>query len=139
MKKTLIIIALTFAVAVSSLGAVATVNAQEIIEECEIVRPMSYNGENYTEGQTVQISDDDGAGGIVCLINTVNRVAQLVFYLMVALIVAFVIAGGFLVLTSGGSEDKVNKGKNLITYALAGIFIAVFAYAVPYVVSFILG
>lgn len=40
-----------------------------------------------------------------------------------------IIYGAFLVLTSSGEADKLNKGKSYIVYALIGLFLAVGGYA----------
>lgn len=43
--------------------------------------------------------------------------------------VLFVIYGGFLYVTSGGNNDKVDQGKKIITYAVIGIFIILASFA----------
>lgn len=40
----------------------------------------------------------------------------------------FLIWGGYQVLTSGGSPDKLQKGKEYIVYAIVGILLAVFGF-----------
>ena len=137
MKKALLILGLALAIVFSGVGMV---NAQEIgvMEECELVRPIEYEGINKGAGETVDASDGD-EWAIVCLINTVNRGAQVLFFIMMGLVVALVIIGGFFILTGGGSEDNIAKGKKFITYAIVGVFIGVFAYAVPAILNFIMG
>lgn len=136
MKKVLITLALVFTIALSGVGVV---QAQQPMENCNIVRTMKYDGTTYTEGTTVDVDQNEGAGAVVCLINTVNRAAQVLFYIMMGLVVGLVILGGFFILTSGGSEDQVSQGKQYITYAIFGVVIGVFAYAVPALLNFIMG
>lgn len=142
MKKLLITVALIFAVTLS-FGVATYVEAQlpDTIDEtetsCELVKPITYEGHNYS-GET-QFSENDGAGAVVCFLNIINRAANLVFYAMMLLVILMILLGAFFILTGGGSEDKVEKGKKYITYAMGGLFIALFAYAVPYVVSFVMG
>ncbi len=52
--------------------------------------------------------------------------------------VAFVtvIIGGFMILTSAGNETQMNKGKEVLTYAIIGLVISLSAY---YIVSFVQG
>jgi len=135
MKKALLILGLALAIVFSG---VVMVNAQEIevMEGCELVRDITYDGETYS-GEVDQ--DDGDVWAIICLINTVNRAAQVLFFIMMGLVVALVIIGGFFILTGGGSEDNIAKGKKFITYAIVGVFIGVFAYAVPAILNFIMG
>jgi hypothetical protein len=150
MKKTLITLALAFAIIFSGVG---TVNAQvDAFEGCRLVREVTVNCAGYDDGfcagedgeKTIEEGTevDENSGGeqwvYICLLNTVNRVAQMIFYAMMIFVIAFVIWGGFTILTSSGNDEKVNKGKGLITYAIIGLIIAMFAYAVPALVRFIL-
>ncbi|MBI3290994.1 DUF1634 domain-containing protein [Candidatus Falkowbacteria bacterium] len=52
-----------------------------------------------------------------------------------ALSVIMIMAGGFLWLTSGGSPDRVNKAKDFITSALAGLMLALFSFIILYTVN----
>lgn len=45
---------------------------------------------------------------------------------MVALL--FLIYGGYLVMTSGGSPEQLKKGKEYIYYAIAGMLLAIFGF-----------
>lgn len=40
----------------------------------------------------------------------------------------FLIYGGYQLMTSGGSQDKLQKGKEYIYYSIVGILLAVFGY-----------
>jgi len=75
--------------------------------------------------------------GIVCLLNTTINVTNWVFYIMMIISVLFVIVGGFLYMTSGGDPDKAGKGRQMITYAMIGIVIALLARVIPAIVRFI--
>ncbi|MCK5491373.1 MAG: hypothetical protein KAI67_06050 [Candidatus Pacebacteria bacterium] len=50
------------------------------------------------------------------------------------LAVAFVIYAGFLLVTAGGEEDNLNKGKKIITYAAIGIVIILLSYGIVNVI-----
>lgn len=41
----------------------------------------------------------------------------------------FIIYGGFLILTSQGSEEQLRRGKSYITYSIIGVVLAVGGYA----------
>lgn len=42
--------------------------------------------------------------------------------------VLYIIYGGYIILTSQGNPENLNKGKSYIFYAIAGILLAVFGY-----------
>ena len=130
------------------------VEAQSPMEGCVIVRDIEYGSSG--DSDHMNCSEDDIAGPsdgtvdgqavtcggeawpVVCTINMVNRGAQILFFLMMGLVAGLVILGGFFILTGGGSEENIAKGKKYITYAIIGVFIGVFAYAVPAILSFIM-
>lgn len=41
----------------------------------------------------------------------------------------FIVYGGFLVLTSQGSQDQLRRGKSYITYSIVGVVLAIAGYA----------
>ena len=138
MKKVLSTI-LAFVIIFSGIGMV---NAQEIevMDGCELMRDVTYQGTTYTTDQGV--IDEDSVGDvwpIICIMDTINRAAQVLYFIMMGLVTAMVVLGGFFILLGGGSEDNVTKGKKFITYAIVGVFIGAFAYAVPAILSFIMG
>lgn len=155
MKKILITLALVFAIALSGVFIAKPVEAQEPMESCTLVRDIEYNDTTFSadeangygedkdfgvaggadEGE-VEVGHGDGAGAYLCMINIVNRIAQMAFYAMMAIVILLVIVGGYFILTAGGAEDNIKKGKNYITYAIVGVVIAMFAWAVPALISF---
>lgn len=60
----------------------------------------------------------------------VASVITAVLALTGAIFVILFIYGGFTWLTSAGSEDKVKKAKNVLTYAVIGVFIVAAAYSI---------
>ena len=127
------------------------VSGQAPIEGCVLVRDVDFEDVNCAQaGHFVgpvgtdmdNISETPclvDSWAIICLINVVNRAAQIIFYIMMGLVVGLVIIGGFFILTAGANEENVDKGKKFITFAIIGVAIAVFAYAVPAILSFVLG
>ncbi|MBI5412250.1 hypothetical protein HZA43_03700 [Candidatus Peregrinibacteria bacterium] len=53
--------------------------------------------------------------------------------------VGFLIYAGVLMVTSGGNEEQVTKGRKVITYAIIGIVIIVLAYTIVQFVTNLLG
>ncbi len=41
----------------------------------------------------------------------------------------FIVYGGFLILTSQGSEEQIRRGKGYITYSIIGVVLAIGGYA----------
>lgn len=41
----------------------------------------------------------------------------------------FIVYGGFLILTSQGSQDQIRRGKAYITYSIIGVVLAIGGYA----------
>lgn len=41
----------------------------------------------------------------------------------------FIVYGGFLILTSQGSQDQIRKGREYITYSIIGVVLAIGGYA----------
>ncbi|QQR84246.1 hypothetical protein IPJ72_03660 [Candidatus Peregrinibacteria bacterium] len=53
--------------------------------------------------------------------------------------VAFLIYAGVLMVTAGGNEDQVTKGRKIITYAVVGIVIILLSYTIVQFVANALG
>jgi len=66
---------------------------------------------------------------IIHLINLIILIAGSVSFLGV-------IIGGFFILSNAGSENRLNKGKEIITYAITGLIITLSAY---FIVAFVQG
>ena len=107
-----------------------TLKAQAMIETCTIRNsktPTVSGCSGLGVGSTPSYADY----AICCLMDKIYQVTDWIFVILMALVIIFVLYGGFLILTAGGSEEKVTKGKTYITYALAGFVIAILARALP--------
>ncbi|GEM_PF-5684922 len=107
-------------------------------EECTMVRDFSTENHDYDEGETYQVDDNEGEGALACMVNAVYRVINILTWFMVALVVLFVMYGGYKILTARGSEDDIAAGKKMITYAIVGVVIAAIAWAVPWMINFVI-
>jgi hypothetical protein len=76
--------------------------------------------------------------GMICTLNTVNRIFNVVFVLLMALVGIMVIIGAFNIVTAGGDPQKVTSGKNYIMYAVLGLVVALFAKAIPAIVMLVI-
>ena len=133
MKKiipSLIVIVFLFLLAVPIM-----VGAQDMVTECTI--------------RTEEVKTIDGCGTLIkdqkasyqhyaicCAMDKVYLVTNWIFYLVVALSIIFILYGGFLIVAAGGSEERVQKGRMFIMWALIGFAVAILARALPLIVRF---
>lgn len=66
--------------------------------------------------------DDIGA----CILNVVDYVLGLAGVLALAGIVY----GGFMYITAAGNQDRIESGKNMVTYAVIGLIVIGLSYAI---------
>ena len=66
----------------------------------------------------------------------VRRAINIMLFGVGVLSVGMLIFGGFRYVISGGKKESVTNAKNTILYAIIGLLVAVFAYAI---INFILG
>lgn len=59
-----------------------------------------------------------------------NKIVAYAFLLVFALSVAFIFWGGITFILSGGQEEKVKTAVNTIRYAIIGLIVAIFSFAV---------
>ena len=79
----------------------------------------------------------DGLGDIWIIVANITRMA---LFLVGVLAVVFIIIGGIQYITSTGDPDRVAKAKKLLTNAVIGLIIAIFASTlVGYIAGFFAG
>lgn len=61
-------------------------------------------------------------------------IKQVVLYTGILAVLALT-WGGFLFITAFGEDDKVKKGKSIVTYALIGVVLSISAYAIVDIVN----
>jgi len=77
--------------------------------------------------------------GTICLLNSVNRIFDWTFIIILALVGIMIIVGAFMIITAGGDPGKVGSGRNWILYAVAGMIVFLFARAIPSIARAIMG
>ncbi|MCD6549962.1 hypothetical protein J7K24_00220 [bacterium] len=90
-------------------------------------------------GQPTPDATHKVGGGMCCLFNTVLYATDWIFIIILAIVIIFVLMGAFTLLTSAGSDEKVNTGRNYIIFALIGLGAALLARAFPYILRTIMG
>lgn len=76
------------------------------------------------------------AFAICCVMDKIFLVTNWIFFLVVALAIIFILYGGFLIVAAGGSEERVQKGRMFIMWALIGFAVAILARALPMIIRF---
>jgi len=165
MKKILAILALGVLVALLAPVAVEAV-PRTTTNCCKIARTFHFDGMDWNSGRCYgEIGGTDTAcvtpGGKVlckqgatlgpgegteartnwgggCILNTVYRITDLIFMILIIIAVIIGLAGGYNILTAGGDAEKVNKGRDLILYAILGMVVAFFARAIPSIVAMVI-
>lgn len=113
MRQPLIALGLSIAVAVIATTVLTTsVSAVSI-----------FDGVNAAQGSNVPDTLFGGGGVITTIVNTLLFIAG-------ALAVIMLIIGGFRYVVSGGNQTAVTAAKNTILYAIIGLIIAFFGYAI---------
>ena len=69
----------------------------------------------------------------------IGRAINYFFGIIGVIFLTVVLVGGFMWMTSGGSEEKVTKGKKFIINGINGMIVIFMAYALVYVIMFSLG
>ncbi len=68
----------------------------------------------------------------------VERIAQFLSSLLLSVSVVVIIIAGFMYLSAGGNEKRVEQATKTITYAMVGIIVGILAYSVPRLITNIL-
>ncbi len=66
----------------------------------------------------------------------VEKIINLLLYAVGVISVVMLIFGGFRYVVSGGQKEAVTNAKNTILYAIVGLLIAIFSYAI---IQFVVG
>ena len=64
----------------------------------------------------------------------ITGIMNFIFGLALIVCPALIVWGGFLIATSGGSEDKTKEGRKIITYAVVGLVIIALANVIKAVI-----
>jgi len=119
MKKLKKVLAVTALVGVATLGLAPIVNAgldPEIID--------------------TDVGGDLGYDAETDLKTTITNVVQWALGFLALIAVIMIIIGGFMWMTAGGNEERVEKAKKMISAAVIGLIIILLAWAI---VIFVIG
>ena len=79
--------------------------------------------------QAINVSPPE-KGGFKTIGNFITNALTIAFGIAVLLVLAYLIWGAFEWITSGGDKDNVAKARNMITHAIIGFIILMFAFLI---------
>lgn len=86
------------------------------------------------EGSSSTTIIDNPSGGPAkdaqAVVDLITRLQNIVFAAAGAIAIAMIVWGGFLMMTAGGNEDRIGKGKKVLTYAVGGVALILLSYTV---------
>jgi len=74
-----------------------------------------------------------------CLIDTIQYATNWIFYILSVVVALLAIYGAFVITTAAGDPNKVTSGRQILTFALIGLALALFAKFLPSIVIFFVG
>ena len=77
--------------------------------------------------------------GICCFLQTLYKVTDWFFVILIALAGIFVVMGAMNLLMSGGDPSKVTSGRQYVIYAIIGLIVGFLARAIPAIVKLAVG
>lgn len=83
--------------------------------------------------------NDPNACNITAFIKWIKQLINFLLTIAIPIGVLFIAYGAFVIMTAGGSEERVRKGKDVITAAVVGIAIAFGAWLIVTTINQILG
>lgn len=90
----------------------------------------------------------DNGNGVVCIPNPLRfcsiqelltEITNLLIQLGLALVAFMVIVGGLFIMFGGANPKYFEKGKNIITWTVLGLFVVLFARGILAVIRFVMG
>lgn len=105
---------------------------------CLLRHPITDIDPVCVSGITVSESNTP-AWGMCCIMDAVKTVIDWFFIVIILIVALLIIWGGFTLASAGGSEEKIKKGKDYITWALIGLAVALLSRALPSLVKAVLG
>ncbi len=108
-----------------------------VLESCVLTKPGAQ-----LPGCTVGspcVFDAISKCGICCFLQTLYKVTDWIFVILVALAGLFVVLGAMNLLMSAGDPSKVTSGRQYIMYAVIGLIIGFLAKAIPTIARLVVG
>ncbi|MCK9272522.1 hypothetical protein M0P65_03175 [Candidatus Gracilibacteria bacterium] len=68
-----------------------------------------------------------------------GKIVRIALVMLPTLSLLFMVMGAIMMITSGGSSEKITKGKNIIIYNIVAIVVALLSYSIVKLIIWILG
>ena len=88
-----------------------------------------------TNCQSGNIAEGTDGFGMCCFVQTVDRITNWAFYIMMVIAILLFVYGGLTYMTALGDVEKAGKGKQIIIYAMIGLILALISKIVPNIVA----
>ncbi|MBU4298447.1 hypothetical protein KJ636_00150 [Patescibacteria group bacterium] len=151
MKK---IFAVLFLISFLAVLAAPLVTSAQVADCCKVRRTFEFETISYVKdtcyaatgttacfgcpGITLSSTNWTESWGMVCILNSIYRVADLAFAILLAVSILLILLSAFTFMTAGGDAAKVNKARDYILYALVGLIVAFLARAIPSIVKMLI-
>ncbi len=156
MKK---IFAVLFLISFLAVLVVPLVASAQVADCCKVRRSFNFEGTTYVNtscagvtGATPATCGCSGTSsvptannlfetekwGMVCVLNVIYRVADLIFAILIAFSILLILMAAYTFFTAAGDPGKVNTARNYILYALVGLVVAFLARAIPSIVQMLI-
>lgn len=66
----------------------------------------------------------------VDVLEMIANIADVLFWILLAISIVFIVYAGILFVTAAGSAEKVEQARHIILYAVIGIIVALLAYGI---------
>lgn len=100
-----------------------------------LVAPVSYAACTTPAGCVGSGVDEVSGGGSTAEVGDIIKlIVDVLLYIIAAVSVVMIVIGGFRYVVSQGDSSAVTSAKNTILYAVIGLLVAIFAYAIVHFV-----
>jgi len=106
------------------------------LDQCTLKHDFTHVIPGCTTSQT--ISADDTNRSLCCVLDSMANVTDWIFYILSVVVALLAIYGAFVITTAAGDPNKVTSGRQILTFALIGLVVALVAKYLPYIVVFFL-
>lgn len=133
MDRRLLVFLLAFLI--GSITFVAPVGAAN--GGCTLRASFSIGGQDFSTGDVIDDSYDDWS--LICMIGSLYHTLNWFFYILIMAVGLMVLYGAFLLLTSAGNPERVDKGKKVIIFAIIGLVVGLMVRVIPSIVIYLSG
>ena len=78
----------------------------------------------------------DAPCALCCLLGTIIFVSDILFAVLMIVVTMAVLYGAFLIVTAGGNDENITKGRKWIMRAIIGVAVALLVKAIPNLLGF---